>query len=613
MTFSTRPEIRGTFGAVASTHWLASQAAMGMLELGGNAFDAAVAGGFTLQVVEPHLNGPGGEVPIAFKPAGQEVEIVCGQGPAPRAATIEAYRRQGLDAVPGTGLIAATVPGAFDAWMLLLRDHGSLSLRTVLAPAIHYARHGYPLVPRIAGTIEAVAELFRTEWPSSAATYLPGNRVPTPGKRFANPTLADTYDRLLRAAEAQGRDRAATIEAARRVWAEGFVAEAIAGFCRMQRVMDTSGARHAGLLDGDDLANWRAIKEAAVARDYHGWRVHKAGAWSQGPVLLQQLALLQGFDLDALDPTGPDFVHTVTEAAKLAFADRELFYGDPAFVDVPLQTLLSDAYADRRRALIGRQASLELRPGEIPGYGGDLDRLLELALAPPPEQALGAFGGGEPTVQDDTPKQGDAGQGARQHGDRQAPGDTCHIDVIDRHGNAVTATPSGGWLQSSPVIPELGFCLGTRAQMFWLEDGQPGSLAPGKRPRTTLSVTLATHDDGRVLAIGTPGGDYQDQWTLHAFLRHVHAGYDLQQAIDAPGFKTDHMPSSFYPRRAKLGTLDLESLFPEATFVELGRRGHHLGICDPWSLGRVSAVGTEDGLIKAGANPRGMQGYAVGR
>jgi gamma-glutamyltranspeptidase/glutathione hydrolase len=603
MTFTTRPEIRGTFGAVASTHWLASQAAMGMLERGGNAFDAAAAGGFVLQVVEPHLNGPGGEVPIAVKPAGQEVEIVCGQGPAPRAATIQAYRDQGLDIVPGTGLLAATVPGAFDAWILLLRDHGSLPLTDVLEPAIDYARNGYPLVPRIAGTIEAVAELFRSEWLSSAAIYLPHNRVPTPGQRFANPTLAETYARLVREAEGAGGDRVETIEAARRVWAEGFVAEAIADFCRTQEVMDTSGARHAGLLDGDDMANWRATKEAPVARDYRGWRVHKNGAWSQGPVLLQQLALLQGFDLDAMDPTGPEFVHTVTEAAKLAFADRELFYGDPEFVDVPLQTLLSDAYAEQRRRLIGREASRELRPGEIEGHGGDLARLLEIALAPPPEQALGAFGGGEPTVQDDTPKQGDG----------QAPGDTCHIDVIDRHGNAVTATPSGGWLQSSPVIPELGFCLGTRAQMFWLEDGQPASLAPCKRPRTTLSVTLATHEDGRVLAIGTPGGDYQDQWTLHAFLRHVHAGYDLQQAIDAPGFKTDHMPSSFYPRRAQLGTLDMESRFPEETFVELGRRGHHIGISEPWSLGRVSAVGTEDGLIKTGANPRGMQGYAVGR
>ncbi|WP_037256535.1 gamma-glutamyltransferase family protein [Rhodovibrio salinarum] len=603
MSFTTRPEIRGTFGAVASTHWLASQTAMAILERGGNAFDAAVAGGFVLQVVEPHLNGPGGEVPIALKPAGGAVEIVCGQGPAPRAATIQAYRDQGLEVVPGTGLLAATVPGAFDAWMLLLRDHGSLPLRDVLEPAIQYARHGYPLVPRIAGTIETVAGLFRDEWPTSAALYLPDNRVPTPGKRFANPTLADTYERLVREAEGQARDRDDVIEAARHVWAEGFVAEAIAAFCRTQEVMDTSGARHAGLLDGDDLAAWRATKEAPVARDYHGWRVHKAGAWSQGPVLLQQLALLEGVDLDRMAPTGAEFVHTVTEAAKLAFADRELFYGDPDFVDVPLETLLSDTYAEVRRKLIGREASRDLRPGDIPGYGGDLNRLLELALAPPPEQALGAFGGGEPTVQDDRPK----------HGDRQAPGDTCHIDVIDRHGNAVTATPSGGWLQSSPVIPDLGFCLGTRAQMFWLEDGQPASLAPGKRPRTTLSVSLATHADGRVLAIGTPGGDYQDQWTLHAFLRHVHAGHNLQEAIEAPGFKTDHMPSSFYPRRAKLGTLDLESRFPEETFVELGRRGHHIGISDPWSLGRVTAVGTEDGLIKAGANPRGMQGYAVGR
>jgi gamma-glutamyltranspeptidase/glutathione hydrolase len=299
-----------------------------------------------------------------------------------------------------------------------------------------------------------------------------------------------------------------------------------------------------------------------------------------------------------MDPRGPEFVHTVTECAKLAFADRELFYGDPAFVDVPLETLLSEAYNDRRRELVAREASHELRPGEVPGYGGDLDRLLAVALAGGDGEEVDALGGGEPTV---------------QGGDRQAPGDTCHIDVIDSEGNAVTATPSGGWLQSSPVIPELGFCLGTRGQMFWLEEGQPASLAPGKRPRSTLSVNIAVHEDGRVLAFGTPGGDYQDQWSLHAFLRHVHAGMNLQEAIDAPGFKTDHMPSSFYPRQADLGTLDLEQRFPEETFVELGRRGHRIGICDPWSLGRVSAVGTEGGLIKAAANPRGMQGYAVGR
>jgi gamma-glutamyltranspeptidase/glutathione hydrolase len=602
VSFTTRPEIRGTFGAVASTHWLASQAGMALLEAGGNAFDAAAAAGFTLQVVEPHLNGPGGEVPIVLEDvrAGGGVEVICGQGVAPRAASIDAFRDLGLEVVPGSGLLAATVPGAFDAWMLLLRDHGSRPLRQVLAPAIHYAERGYPVAPRISETIARVAQLFREEWPSSAAVYLPHDRVPEPGRLHRNPQLAETYRRIVDTAERRASGREAQIAAARHAWSEGFVAEAIDRFCRERRVMDTTGERHGGFLTGDDLARWSATKEAPAARSYHGWRVHKGGPWSQGPVALQQLALLQGFDLDALSPTDPEFVHTVTEAAKLALADRELFYGDPDFVDVPLETLLSDAYADERRRLIGAEASAELRPGTIPGQGGDLDALLAVALAERDDgTALGALGGGEPTIQDD------GGAGER--------GDTCHLDVVDRHGNVVAATPSGGWLQSSPVIPELGFCLGTRAQMFWLQEGQAASLAPGKRPRTTLSVNLAVHDDGRRLAFGTPGGDYQDQWALHAFLRHVHFGQDLQAAIDAPAFHTDHMPSSFYPRRADPGSLTLESRFPEASVQELRRRGHRVTLADAWALGRVSAAGTEGEVLKAAANPRGMQGYAVGR
>lgn len=596
MTFTTRPELRGCFGAVASTHWLASAVAMAVLERGGNAYDAAVAGGFVLQVVEPHLNGLGGEVPIVLRSAAEgEVRILCGQGTAPAAATIAHYRGEGLDMVPGAGLLATVVPGAFDAWMQLLRDYGTLPPREILKYAVGYARDGYPLVPLIRTTIERVAELFREEWPSSAAVYLPGGTPPAAGRLFRNPALARTYERLLAEGEAAQGGREAQIEAMRRAWSQGFVAEALERFCRAEPLMDSSGQRHRGVLTGQDLAGWQASYEAPLTYDFHGWTLCKGGPWSQGPVLLQQLALLEGFDIASLDPAGPEFVHLVTECAKLAFADREAFYGDPAFVEVPMETLLSKAYNDERRKLIGERASLELRPGRLPGFEGDLAGLLvERAGA----EEYDSLGGGEPTVQTN---------GA-------ARGDTCHLDVIDRWGNMVGATPSGGWLQSSPLVPELGFCLNSRGQMFWLEEGRPASLTPGKRPRSTLSVNLVLREGEPYMVFGTPGGDYQDQWSLGVFLRHACHGMNLQQAIDHPAFQTDHMPSSFWPRAADLGSLSLEGRFPAATVEALKAKGHRVSVSEDWSLGRVSAVAREsDGLLKAAANPRFMQGYAIAR
>jgi len=589
-TFTTRPEIEGTFGVVTSTHWIATAIGMATLEKGGNAFDAAVATAFTLQVVEPHLNGPGGDVPaIVHDVRRGRTEVVCGQGVAPARATIAHYRNEGLDLVPGTGLLAAVVPGTFETWMLLLRDYGTMGLAEVLAPAIGYAENGYPLLERTNATIATVATMFRDHWPTSAAVYLPNNEVPAAGSLFANKTLAATYRRIIKEAESAGGDRAAQIERARRSWSHGFVAEAIDRFCRTQEVMDSSGGRHRGVLTADDMARWTPHLETPLTYNYDRYIVCKTGPWGQGPVTLQQLALLKGFNLDGLDPSGPDFIHLIVEASKLAYADREAFYGDPDFVEVPMPTLLSDAYNLERRKLIDETASRELRPGSIEGFGA----VVKLRRAPV-EMAAGI---GEPTV-------------GRMGASR---GDTVHFDIIDKAGNMISATPSGGWLHSSPVIPELGFCLGTRAQMFWLEEGHPAALAPGKRPRTTLSPTLALRDGEPHLAWGSPGGDGQDQWITQMFLRHVHCGMNLQEAIDAPAWHSEHFPSSFWPRTARPGVLVIEGRVPKKTIAELERRGHIVETGPDWSEGRLTAASRVGPRRRAAANARGMQGYAAGR
>ena len=591
MTFTTRPQLAGTFGMTASTHWLASAAGMAVLEKGGNAFDAAVAIGLVLQVVEPHLNGPAGEVPVIGYDAGAgEVFVLSGQGPAPRAATLEKFGALGLRLVPGSGLLAACVPAAFGTWMLLAA-RGRLPLREVMEYAIGYAGSGYPVAPEVSADIAAMEQVFSEHWPTSAEIYLAGG-VPRPGARFANPVLAAAYRRILAEAEAAGAGREAQIEAARKAFYEGFVAEAIGSYLAGAEVVDGTGRRNRCLLTPGDLASWRATVESPVTLRYRDLTVCKTGPWGQGPVFLQQLALLAGFGLDAMEPGGVEYIHTVVECAKLAFADREAWYGDPEFADVPLAELLSPGYAAQRRALVGPAASGDLRPGSP---GGVPPRLPEFAAGPRLDPAgPPAAWSGEPTLAHST-------------------GDTCHLDVVDRFGNVVTATPSGGWLQSSPVIPGLGFCLGTRAQMFTLTPGLPNTLAPGKRPRTTLTPSLALRDGEPYLAFGTPGGDQQDQWTLSFFLNHVHYGMNLQEAIDAPAFHTRHFPSSFYPRESWPRALDVEERAGRDVIAGLRRRGHEVTVKPAWSLGRISAVARSGGFLYAAANPRGMRGYAAGR
>jgi gamma-glutamyltranspeptidase/glutathione hydrolase len=488
-----------------------------------------------LQVVEPHLCGPGGDVPAMLydAQAGKPI-VVCGQGPAPAGATIAHCRDHlGLDIMPGTGL--------------------------------------------------------------------PANSL------FTNVRHAETYERILNAAEAGAGGREKEIERARREWSQGFVAEAIDNFCRTTEVMDVSGRRHKGVLTAQDMATWLPTLEESIHLDYGSYRVLKPNAWTQGPVLLQMLALLKSFDLDQLEPTDVDFIHTWVECAKLAYADREAFYGDPRFVDVPMETLLSETYNARRRELVGAEASMDQRPGEIEGHTG---RVIVKG-----DRQVGA-GAGEPTF-----ARPHAGPGAGEHqitGSGKVIGDTVHIDVIDKAGNMFTATPSGGWLQSSPVIPELGWPLGTRGQMFWLEEGVPNSLSPGKRPRSTLSVGMALRDGKPYMAWGTPGGDQMDQWSCQMFLSHASRcntapKMNLQQAIDAPAWHIEHFPLSFWPRTARPGVLVVEGRLPKTNIKELERRGHKVEIGPDWSEGRLSAASQDGVRRKAAANARGMQGYAAGR
>ncbi len=590
--FTTRPEIAGTNGMACSTHWIGSQVAMAVLERGGNAFDAAAAAGFTLQVAEPHLNGPGGDVPIIihYAATGRQ-HVICGQGPAPQAATIDAFRKLELDLVPATGLLPAVVPGSFDAWCLMLRDFGTWEIADVLAYAISYALRGIPVLPAISEAIAGVRMLFDQHWPSSAAVFLPNGNIPKPGSLLAQPALAATWERILRETR-RAPNRDARIDAARRAWYNGFIAEAVDHFYSTQHLMDVSERRNPGLLRADDLASWSARIEAPLNYEYRNYTVLKCGSWSQGPVFLQQLALLKHFDLAAMDPLGSEFIHTIVECAKLAFADREAYYGDPDFTEVPLSQLLADDYNKARVKLVTREASLDLRPGSVPGFTPFIEpRRIQL-------EKEGAAGAGEPTLLKPGVKSGD----------------TCHLDVIDRWGNMVSATPSGGWLQSSPVIPELGFCISTRGQMFSLTPGVPNSLAPKKRPRTTLTPSFALRDGVPWMAFGTPGGEQQDQWSLTFFIRMVEHGFGIQQAIDMPSFHSEHWPSSFWPRLSAPGKLVIEGRYRDAVLSDLLRRGHKAEKGADWSEGRLSAARREaDGQLYGGANPRGMQGYAVGR
>ncbi len=558
-----------------------------MLADGGNAADAACAMGFALQVLEPHMNGPAGEVPILYHEAeAGRTHAISGQGVAPVRATIEAFAQLGLDRIPGSGFLAATVPAALDAWCILLERFGTRSFGEVSGPAQGLAERGFPVYPFLRDTLVLLDKKFRTSWPTSAALYTP---VPAVGDRMRNPALASVFARLAGVEREARGSREQGIRAARDAFYQGWVAEAIEAFLRAP-LPDDQGRSHAGFLTAQDLARYEGDIEEPLSTDYRGATVFKCPPWTQGPVFLQQLRLLEGFDLAALEYPSADAIHLWVEAAKLAFADRDANYGDPRFVDVPLNRLLSVEYARERRALIDpERASLEFRPG------------------------LGRLPRGWPWIEEGevVPAEPQAFAAARGRGD------TTHLDALDREGNLVSATPSGAWIQSSPVIPSLGFPIGTRAQMFCLDPDHPNALGPGKRPRTTLTPSQAKLPDGRQIAFGTPGGDQQDQWTLLFFLQLVdfHARGeppDLQAAIDAPTLHTLHLPSSFYPRTAQPGWLAAEARVPADVVVELEGRGHRILRSGPWEHGRVMAVAhhPDTKLCEAAASPRSQIAYA---
>ena len=571
------PLIMGRRAILATEHYLSASAGARMFACGGNAIDAAVAATFVEGVVNPHMHTIGGEAPmLIYSATARQVVAINGNMMAPARATIDHFRSLGIELIPGAGLLAAGVPAALDALMTALRDFGTRSLAEVLEPALQLADEGFPMhiglsgdpdIPdsAIAGagaSLRSNANRFLTKWPSSGRVYLPDGKVPLPGIVLKNPALANFFKRLLDAeSAAKNRGREAGLDAARDRFYRGDIARDIVAWS------DANG----GLLAAADLERFTTRAETPASADYRGVTVLKCGPWSQGPVFLQQLKLLEGFDLAAMGHNSADYIHTVIESAKLAFADREAYYGDPEFIDVPLDGLLSERYAVIRRELIDpAHASMDQRPG---------DPIAMRARRDGPAGESRSWGAG-----------------------------TIHVTAADRDGNMIAVTASGGWIPSSPVIDALGFPLGTRMQTFYLDERHPNALKPGKRPRTTLSPSLAMRNGEPYLAFGTPGGDQQDQWTLQFFLNVVNFGMDLQAAIEAPKFSTPHFPTTFYPHDNRPGVLRIEDRVPADVRDALAERGHKIEVRPPWSEGHVLGVqiDTKTGVLSGGCDPRGQ-------
>ncbi len=611
-TFTTRPVIMGRRGVVTSGHYLATAAGFRIMEQGGNAIDAAAAMCFCLNLLEPQSNGLGGEVPtLIYSGKEQKAYAVSGMGCSPAAFTITWCREQGIDLIPGDGYLPACVPAVVDTWATAVARFGTLSFSEVLEPAIELSEEGFPVYEGLHESLKESLEKFTERYPTTGEVYCPGGSAPEVGEVIRNPDWAGVLRRMCQAeAEAKGKGRVAGIEAARDVFYKGEIAARIVEFITQNPVEDATGRAHTGLLSCEDMAAWHAEVEEPISYTFEGLEVHKCSSWTQGPVFLQQLALLEGFDLKGMGHNSADYLHTVIECAKLAFADREAYYGDPAFDRVPLDVLLSEAYNTDRRGLVGQEASLEMRPGDvgngIPSYAladvaGDNRRALHVDARQ--VQDLGA---------------------AHAH-----ESDTTHLDAVDAEGNMVAATPSGGWLGSSPVIKGLGFPLGSRGQIFYLNPERPNALEPRKRPRSTLTPSLVTRNGEPFMAFGTPGGDTQDQITLQFFLNYAIFGMNVQEALDAPTVYSAHFPSSFYgsaisssahfsssfhPRASFPGRMIAEGRVPREVIAELEGRGHEVMLTGDWAVGKAMGIhyNRASGVISGGVSARGQIGYALG-
>jgi gamma-glutamyltranspeptidase / glutathione hydrolase len=570
---TTRPVVSGTQGVVAAGHPLVAMAGLRMLLAGGNAFDAAVAAGFAAAVVEPTASYTlcGECVALVHDARRGETRALSGQGTAPALATIPFFRGRGLERIPtGPGAdahLSFTVPGAVDAYLTLLETLGTRTVSEVLAPAVHYAQRGFPMyeyMHRMLGMPETRTQ-FDVYPPGGHEVFYPGGRVPPVGALFTQPALAETLGRLVEADTRARGQREAGIAAARACFYRGDVAAMIGGFSE----------RLGGLLRASDLAGYRAQLEAPARITFAGREILGQSVWTQGPVLLQALGMLDTLDLRALGHNSVPYIHAVTEALKLAFADRERYYGDPEHARIPLAELLSPAYARERAALIR------------------MDRAAPAAPSPGDPWRQGTAGSIAPA------------RAAETGAPAPVPDGTTHIAAIDRPGNLIALTPSGGVFRKSAFAPELGCTLSTRSEMFVLEEGHPNALAPGKRPRTTLVSYLISEHGVPTTTVGCPGGDDQAQADLQIVLNLLVFGMNPQQAVEAPRFSTQTLVNSFYPRAYKPGVLNVEPGIPPGTRAELAALGHtvtEIGACGVGAV--VTRRDPETGVLSAGADPR---------
>lgn len=557
------PPVRGTREMVGAANNFEVEAGFRMLTQGGNAIDAGVASVLAAAVTEQARFGIGGEIPILIKMSGKPAVAISGVGVAPGKATVEFYRNRKpepweepgrMPPIPSQGILATTLPGVFDGLILALSQFGSMSFAQVAAPAIEYAE-GFPIGEEFAAFIRNSQKILEL-WPASRSFFLPGGAPPARGDIFREPTLAKTLRELVATEKKARGKRAAKLKAVRDLFYQGSLAKRMAAFS------ESNG----GLISYDDLKNFHAETDTPRTTTYRGYEVLKPGFWTQGPVMLEMLNLLEGYDLKAMGHNSPEFLHTVVEAAKLGFADRDRYYGDPKFSTIPEQTLLSKDYATLRRKQIDPQrASMESRPG---------------SFAPP---------GNMPT------------SSAGEHGEVQ---DTTCVNVVDRKGNVFSATPSGAWLPSV-IAGDTGIPFGSRLQTLLLTPGHPNQLQPGKRPRVTLSPTIVLKDGQPFLALSTPGGDNQDQALLQVLLNIIDFGMSPQEAVEAPRFQSEHFYASFANHEFVPGKLNLESRIPKATADRLGAMGHRVSVTGEWSNSSApTVIQISNGTLQGGADPR---------